>query len=80
MNGVFWEVPVSSRPYDLLHMLQDSGIGASIGCFYCGGPTLQMMWLSLVVGYMHSVLYIRHVDIALDIAIVFIQRSQRKSP
>ena len=21
---------------DLLHMLQDSGIGASIGCFYCG--------------------------------------------
>ena len=24
---------------DLLHMLQDSGFGANIGCFYCGAPT-----------------------------------------
>ena len=24
---------------ELLHMLQDSGIGVSIGCFYCGAPT-----------------------------------------
>ena len=24
---------------DLLHMLQDSGLGANIGCFYCGAPT-----------------------------------------
>ena len=24
---------------DLLHMLQDSGLCATIGCFYCGAPT-----------------------------------------
>ena len=38
-DGILSTVHYKLFNNDLLHMLQDSGLGASIGCFYCGAPT-----------------------------------------
>ena len=38
-GGILSTVHYKLYDNDLLHMLQESGIGATIGCFYCGAPT-----------------------------------------
>ena len=38
-GGILSTVHYKLYNNDLLHMLQESGTGATIGCFYCGAPT-----------------------------------------
>ena len=38
-GGILSTVHYKLYNNDLLYMLQESGIGATIGCFYCGAPT-----------------------------------------